>query len=214
MDLWTSLFQIIIMTALIGIAIMRAISLKQREWLLLSMYYIAYYLGDIYYVLILFFYDDIPQFGHISEFSWLSSYLVLVLLMNSIGRAGSRYKSKLLFLTPIFTGGSYLYFIQWGDYVYEFVCDSIMTILIVFAVRNLLYLRHNKIKSESRWVFRLALCMASLEYGEWYCSCIWYEDDTMANPYYILELLVPVFMALFLPAISRVKAENKNLKQL
>ena len=207
-DLLTTLFQTIVLTVLISIGILRTITLKQREWLLITIYYFSYFLGDLYYLLIVFFYDDIPRFGHIAEFSWLSSYLALVLLMNSVGGEGRYYKSRLLWLVPLFTGGSYIYFIQFGDYVYEFICDSTMTIVMIFAIRNLLYLRHKDIRSESRWVFRLSMCMVTLEYCEWYSSGIWYEDDTFSNPYYIFEFIIPVFMALFFPVISRVMKEK------
>ena len=207
-DLLTTLFQTIVLTVLISIGILRTITLKQREWLLITIYYFSYFLGDIYYLLIVFFYEDIPQFGHISEFSWLSSYLALVLLMNSVGGEGRYYKSRFLWLVTLFTGASYIYFIQFGDYVYEFICDSTMTIVLIFAIRNLLYLRRNGIRSESRWLFRLSMCMVTLEYCEWYSSGIWYEDDTFSNPYYIFEFIIPVFMALFIPVISRVLKEQ------
>jgi hypothetical protein len=189
---------------------MRTITLKQREWLLITIYYFSYFMGDLYYLLMVFFYEDIPQFGHISEFSWLSSYLALVLLMNSVGGEGRYYKSRLLWLVPLFTGASYIYFIQFGDYVYEFMCDSTMTIVMIFAIRNLLYLRHNGIKSQSKLVFRLSMCMVTLEYCEWYSSGIWYQDDSFSNPYYIFELIIPIFMALFIPVISIVLNEKKS----
>ena len=207
-DLLTNLFQLAVLPVLISIGVIRTITLKQREWLLITIYYFSYFLGDLYWQLMLFFYEDIPSYGHISEFSWLSSYLALVLLMNSVGGEGRYYKSKLLWLVPIFTGASYIYFIQFGDYVYEFLCDSTMTIVMIFAIRNLLYLRKNKIRTEARWIFRLSMCMVTFEYCEWYSSGIWYEDDTFSNPYYIFEFIIPVFMALFFPVISRVMKEK------
>ena len=202
-DLWVNVFQFVMLIVALSIGIMRTISNKTREWLLLSMFYFSYALGDLYWLLMIFFIGDLPRYGHIAEMSWYASYLFLIMLLNQVKFHNEKYKNMLLLLIPVFTIGSCVFFMQWGDYLSNVICTVLATVIIWNAVKSLLYLKENKIKTSRAWVFRLAICFFVLEYAEWYSSCIWEAED-FSNPYYYFEILLTIFMLLFLHAVRKM----------
>ena len=203
-----NLFQLVMLTIALTIGIMRTISTKKRKWLLVSMFFFSYALGDLYWVLMIFFYGHIPRVGHISEISWYTSYLFLLLLMDQV-KLEAGYKNKLLYLAPVFTGVSCIYFMQWGEYLDNIICAGCMTGVIWLALKGRMQLKETKKNLSSSWLFRAAMVFATLEYAEWYASCIWDAED-FSNPYYTIDILLTICMVLFLPAVRKIS--NSEIK--
>ena len=151
-----------------GIAFYRSLLSKERAWVLLGLFSGCYFLGVLYYVLFLGFYQEAPKYYSASDVSWYTSYLFLLLLLIYLGverhendyrneqravwgmmseKAKENAKLKLfrprpvLLCVPVFTGGMCIFFMQRGEFFVNTLIAILMTCLIALALDGLLSLR-------------------------------------------------------------------------
>ena len=70
-----NLVQTVALAGCIGIAGFRLAAHKSRLWMLLMLFYISMFLGDLYWALSLLLLHRPPLFDYVSEISWFSAYL-------------------------------------------------------------------------------------------------------------------------------------------
>ena len=205
-EIWVNLFQFVMLAMALGITITRAVSTKSRKWLIVSLFFFSYALGDLYWLMSLIFLGDIPQYGHISEFAWYASYLFLLVLFGQISgqENKNRHYDRVLFIIPVFTAASCIYFMQWGDYINCVICAVLTSIVLWKAGDGLLKAVRDKehCHPETR-IYGVAVAVIMLEYIEWYASCIWYDNATASNPYYWIDIILTIAVVSFLPAVGR-----------
>ncbi|MBP5184942.1 MAG: hypothetical protein J6113_07535 [Lachnospiraceae bacterium] len=195
------LFTTVICTTL---SIIRGARLKSRAYVLLALFSGIFFLGDTYWLLFYLFYSETPNPSFISDLSWHSSYLFLILLLiNAKGRPKGAKHSPLLFLAPVFTLAMGIYFMQYGEYLSNLVIALLMALLIWHSLDGLFLTRGEKRADTPRPLYIMTLVFCFIEYTLWVASCIW-DGETFANPYYWIDLLLSCTFLFFIPAVGKV----------
>ena len=176
---------------------------KERTLILLGLFYGIFFLGDLYWQLYIVFYDNATPEFYVSEFSWYSAYLFLLLLLIYVNvKYSEDYQFQLrpmFLLIPAFTIGICAFFMQWGSYASNVVAAILMTGLIWHAVYGLTYLREHPGKGRERKLLYVAtLLFCGIEYALWISSCFW-----SGSIYYWLDIMLSASMILFLPAVRK-----------
>ena len=178
---------------------------KDRTWALLGLSAGIFFLGDLYWQLFLVFYDKTPEF-YISEFSWYTSYLFLLLLLIYINvKNAEDWKFRLqpqYLCIPAFTLGMCIFYMHWGDYLSNIVVAILMTGLIWHACYGLQMARKQPGGKNRRMLFIVTLIFCASEYGMWTSSCFW-MGDTIANIYFWFDFLLSITFVLLLPALRK-----------
>lgn len=190
-------------------ALWNAVRSKERIWVLLGLFAGIFFLGDLYWQLYLVFYDETPMF-YISEFSWYTSYLFLLLLLvyiNVENSQGWKFRLRPGYLCiPVFTFGMCAFYMTRGDYLSNIVAALLMTGLIWHACYGLHMTQKQKRVGESpdhgRMLFIVTLVFCAEEYGIWTSSCFW-TGDTISNVYFWFDFLLSITIVLFPPALRK-----------
>lgn len=195
-------------------ALVCAVRSKARPWFLLGLFSGVFFLGDLYWMLYLVFYQDTPQHTYISDLSWDASYLFLILLLLYVREIEDsppawrpQWSSlRRLWPAPVFTVGMCAFFMTYGNYVSNIVAAVLMTGLLVVSLEGLRSLRGESPQKRSlRPVYVVALIFCAAEYGMWICSCFW-EGDSLANPYFWFDLLLSLTFLLLFAALRKAVA--------
>ena len=206
----------LIVTGLCAVsALTYAVRSKERAWVLLGLSAGLLFLGDLYWQLFLVFYDKTPSTFYISDFSWYTSYLFLLLLLIYINVENSQdWQFRLrpgYLLIPAFTFGMCAFFMTHGDYLSNIIAALLMTGLIWHSVYGLQMLQKQKPKNQNRggaqpgnrrMLYIVTLIFCGAEYGMWISSCFW-MGDTITNVYFWFDFLLSISFVLFLPALRK-----------
>ena len=177
---------------------------KERIMIMLGLFYGIFFLGDLYWLLYIIFYDDASPKFYVSYFSWYSSYLFLLLLLiyvNVKSEEGYRFRLRPGFLLiPVFTAAMCAFYMQGGDYISNIISCVLMTGLIWHAVYGLTYLHRYPERGENRRMLYIAtLVFCGIEYALWTSSCFY-----SGALYYWLDILLSLSFVPFLPAVRKV----------
>ena len=194
--------QVTVLLACLGIALIRAVSQRERGWTLLFFFYGSWALGDLYWLLCLIFFDKSPQFSVVSDLSWYASFIFLYLLICQIAPPEKDSKRLLPWLGPLFTTGMALYYMQWGNVISNLICAAMLGLLLYAAIARLL---DRKTYGRQRFLCVMIIIFCLLEHGLWISSCI-FEWDGLRNPYYWFDFLLTLSFPCFLPAMKKAVA--------
>ncbi len=203
--------QLVVTGGCAAIVLNHALKVRVREWFLLVLFYFTFFLGDLYWLLFIVFYDGASPVFYISEFGWNTSYLFLLLLLIYINTESNkkwRYRFDPFFmLIPAFTIGMCIFYMQWGDYLSNMVTAVLMMGLIWHAFYGLKVLRKRpEQEKERRMIFLVTLLFCATEYALWTSSCFW-MGETVLNIYYWFDILLSFSFVLFLPALRKAVGE-------
>ncbi|MBR4777548.1 MAG: hypothetical protein IK007_08060 [Lachnospiraceae bacterium] len=194
----------------------RAVKTKKREWMLLFLFHVLYFISSIYYEMYILFFESDPVISHIMDIGWYASYLFLTLLLQNNRDPemdGKKYKS--LILIPIFVfsmAAGFMWYSQ-GDVFNNILCAVLMWILLRYTVKGALFNKEKYGKNyPAKWLYRSSFIFCYLEYQTWVFSCIFFEDS-WTNPYYISDMLMALSFLLFIPSVSVLlkNIDNKNV---
>ena len=190
-----------------GIAFHRAYITQQRVWIKLGLSSFVFFLGDLYSVLYLWFYDRTPHYSNIPYVGWYASYLFLFLLLSDMQNENKRvYRHRALWLIPVFTLGMcifYMWVSEWSSTVDNLTHCIVMTLLLWRAVVGFLEIRRNPVSAAGQrrlYITVLILCVA--EYATSTVSCFW-MGDTLSNPYFWFDLLLSATYLLMPAALKK-----------
>lgn len=221
-----NLIQLIVFGICFGISLRLTYTKRSRAMGILSLFYISFFLGDLYWLLYIVFYDSTPQVFYVSEFNWYASYLFLILLMQqTLEPEARRQRSRVLLLPLVFAAGMCVFFMQWGDYISNIISAVLMGLMMFRAMQGSLYCREKdpaadhltgrekdpaamqsgysakSIAAQMR-LCRLILVFCVIEYVMWTVSCFW-RGDGLTNPYYWLDGMLTVCSAALLPVLDK-----------
>ncbi len=200
-------FQLIVGGICVLLAAGKVAASRKREWTLLLLYYCSYFLGNLYWLLYLLFYQRTPQYFYVADLSWWAGYLFLILLLREAETGIGRKKQLLPWLGPAFTAGMCIFFVQRGEYVSNMIYAVLMGILLWHAIRGMLPISGSEKKqSKNTMLCAVTLFFFAMEYAEWTASCFW-MGDTLKNPYFWFDTLLTVSFPLFLPAVRKAAEE-------
>jgi len=130
----------LIALAVCGIlTVFRSVSTRNRIWVLLYLFYIVVTLGNLYWLLYLFLYQETPFYSYIPDFCWAAAYLSLLLLLQHIKeKEWNRKDHKVLYLIPVFTFGMALFYMQWSKYLTNIIDAALMSLLLYYSIGGLL----------------------------------------------------------------------------
>ena len=214
--------QLIVLGFCAVIAFTRAMSTRERAWLLLGFFYAVFFLGDLYWLFYLIFYGGTPSYSFIPYLSWDASYLFLGLLLQYQQVLVSWKKNIwILLCTLVFTVGMCLYYMSFGSYLSNLITTILMSILIWCSLSGLMAGRKSPgtaakaslpgsrmtrpdvsgavNRNRDLCVGILFFCM--IEYAMWTVTCI--LDMPYFYIYYVLDVLLMVAAALLIPAVRK-----------
>lgn len=206
-----------------GVALYRALRSRERAWAMLGLFSGIFFLGDLYWLLFLIFYENTPRYYSVSDLSWYTSFLFLLLLLIYVRveicghrmpavetEGGLRQRLNLfpavLWCVPAFTALMCAFYMRWGDYLSNVLAAILMTGIIWHALSALLASRSQPGQAGLRMFCLVTLLFCAAEYALWTASCFWGNEDTLTNIYYWFDLLLSITFVMFLPALGRVVA--------
>lgn len=186
------------------IALVHAGRYKSRAWTLLALFYGGWVMDDTFWLLCRAFTGSSPEIGVLADLNWYASMIFLYLLIARIAPPESGGEKRVLpWLGVAFTLGMAVFFIvQWGNVVNNLIYAGLTGLLLFSTVRRLMDGKNRK----HRFFLIMILVFVLLVYAMWTVSCYFYED-TYANPYYWVDLLITVSLVLLIPAVKKAVAE-------
>ena len=196
--------QLAVTGILAAVSTRRAVISGKRVYSLLSLFYLAYFLGSLYWQLYLVFYHMTPLYSLIPYISWYTSYLFLLLILVVTGsKKGEGRNFRVLWAVPAFTGGMCVFYMQWGAYLSNIISFVLMTVLIWKSLKNLLLIKDGIFEyAGNRCFFVVTLVFCFLEYTLWTSSCFW-QGNSIRNPYFWFDTMLTFSFLLFLPAAGK-----------
>lgn len=209
-----------------SVAFYNASKTRAREWLLLGLFSGLFFLGTLYYQLFYLFYNDDPHVVNISDLSWYTSYLFLLLLVIYINvqnreqdieenrketpaafsngvKEWAKNTNPIIWIVPVFTISMFILFIMRGDYFLNLVVLIFMTGIMWHAVYGLISLRGDPERTKQKMLFIVTLVFCLTEYALWISSLFW-SGYKITNIYFWFDFLLSFTFLLFIPAVKKV----------
>ena len=198
-----NIIQLVLVGIYTGLTLRRTIQSGKREWVFLLLFYCTFFLGVFYWLLYVVFYGASPQFSYTSDLSWDAGYLFLIMLLSERDGWFKGYRCRIAWIGPVFAGIMCLFYMQWGDYIGNILTLVLMGLLLWHSLRGLAFFWGKKGKKTcDRCVYIVTIVYCLIEYTLWTLSCFW-MGDTMANPYFWVDLLLSVWLFFFYPALNK-----------
>ncbi|MBE5870690.1 MAG: hypothetical protein E7294_05475 [Lachnospiraceae bacterium] len=175
-----------------------------REWFLVGLFAFEYFIGDLYGVLHLLFYEKTGHYVSISDMSWYTAYLFMILLLICVSEGRPwKMESRLQLLIPAFTVAmAVIFYLRNGDLVGNIVSAAIMTIAIWRAVDGVIEEKKKEIPGKKP-VYGMCLILLALEYALWISSSFLWAGDTLKNPYFWIDTLFSLSLVGLLWAVGK-----------
>lgn len=187
-------------------ALHTAVKRENREWTLLGLFYVLFFMGDLYWSLMLGFYGQTPSYFYVSEIGWYSSYLFLDLLLKQLASDEEiEYRPKPLWAAPVFTATMAVFYMQYGDYIINTVVAVLMGFLLWRSIRGLSYIGNGHGTAADAAKRRIYLCVLAfcvIEYCEWTASCFMSREDARML-YYVFDTAITLVLILHIPALRK-----------
>ena len=206
-------------------------STGRREWILLGFFMGEYFLGNLFSALYVVFLEKTPVYSNISDLTWYTSYLFIILLLIYISeRKVISMISRLQLLIPVFTVSTGVFFVIRGEKIISNIIFAvIMTVALWLATGGLLLVRQEgraakKERVDSLWedekkedadvsakrpIYLMCLIVLLLEYGFWVICSFW-MGDTLANPYFWDDILFCISLVCMIPAMAKAVGRDKR----
>ena len=181
-----------------GISFYKAVVTRMRSWVLVTIFYSAFFMGSLYWQLYFALKGNVPEF-YVSELSWYVSYLFLYLFLKYQKNSKTdRRPCRIKWLIPLFAGGLSIYYMTFGQIFSNLISALLMSLVAMEAVTGLYLLKDPgaeglNISVRMKPVYVLALVFFFLEYALWTSSCIW-QENSFLNPYYYIDMAISVTM--------------------
>ena len=189
--------QLVILGMSSGFSLYKAVRERRRSWVLITLFYAAFFFGSLYWELFYIFKGSTPAKFYVAEFSWYVSYMFLFLFLRyqkDVKISGRVCRIK--WLIPLFAGGLSIYYMSFGQIFSNITSAVLMSFIGTEAVKGLWTGMYRMKK-----VYIVTLIFFFLEYALWTSSCL-FEDVSILNPYYYIDVMISVSL-LFLMIFVR-----------
>lgn len=199
-------FQLLSLGILSFLTVYKAVTTRQRIWILLYMFYIVTTLGNLYWFLYIMLYEQTPFYSFISDFCWVASFMSLLLLMLYIREGGWKWRQFVaLWPVAVFTFAMSVFYMRFGKYLTNIAYAFFMALLIMTSIIGF----RNTVKgSGKRKLYLASLLFCFVEYSLWTVSCFDWIIPAYLHPYYFLDLLLTLANILFYPAAGKAVADE------
>lgn len=180
---------------------MRCEHKASQAYFLLCCFYGCFGLGVLYWLLYMVLTSESPAVFYVSDIGWISGYLFLLLLQGNLAEDGERaLRSRVPWLAVAVMVPLTAYYAYIGDVLYNLIIGTLMTVMLMHAIRGLIWQREQSQPSRSKRLFHVAVIgFVVLENCLWLSGYPW-AGDTLANPYFWFDFAVTVAVFALLPA--------------
>ena len=198
----TNALQVAVLLFCIIVSVIRAAARKSRTWIVLAFFFGCWWMGDVYWLSCLFFFDSVPKISVVSDLNWYASYIFLYLLLRQVAPPDGNRRSLPL-IGPAFTMAMAVFYMQWGEYINNLIYASLLGLVMYAVIRRLMEQRRYE-KPKALCILILVFCL--IEYGLWTTSC-YFQAESLSNPYYWFDLLLTASFPFFLIATKKAVSE-------
>ncbi len=199
-----------------GISLYRAVMTRRRSWVLITLFYSAYFMGNLYWQLYYIFREGNPHIFYVSELSWYVSdvFLFLFLYYQREPKASAR-TCRIKWLIPLFAAGLSIYYMTFGQIISNIISAFLMSLIAMEAVEGLCEIkaRTGACNPAMKPVYVLVLVFFFAEYALWTSSCIWFDDFSAMNPYYYIDMIISATLLILLLFINRVPDIEEDIEE-
>ena len=177
---------------------------RRQPYFLLCCFYGCFGLGLLYWLLYTLLITDASPMFYVSDMGWISCYLFLLLLQNSLADKEERtLKSHLPWLALGVEIPLTVYYISIGDVLYNLIVGALMSAMLWLAIRGLVWQRKQPAPERGRSFFHLAMVIyIVLQNCLWLSSYPW-VGDTLTNPYFWFDFAVTASILALFPAVRK-----------
>ena len=196
---------------------------QDKQWTHLFFFYGGFLAGDIYWLIYLFNNEESDQLSFMSNLSWYIGFIFLCLLVYKEVKE-TEWREKLAdslfiplpYIGPIFTTIMAVVFMQYGQYMSNYIYAVILGILMFFAITGLMVSNESdnprghrsviptKKASNGRlfYLCKIALFLCIFDYGSWISSC--FETTSFIYlGYYLFDILMTLTFPFFIVALKK-----------
>jgi len=197
--------QLVILGICTGVTMYKAITGQTRSWILITLFYGAFFFGSLYWELFYMFKGDTPAKFYVAEFSWYVSYMFLFLFLRRKNSEMTIGVCRLKWLIPIFAGTLSIYYMTFGQIISNIISALLMSLIGMEAVKGLYFG-----SKQMRPVHIITLIFFFLEHCLWTSSCL-FEDVSIFNPYYHIDIMISLSLLIMLFAVGKaLRDEVRN----
>ena len=194
-------FQLLSLGILAVMTVYRAVTTRNRIWILLYMFYIVIALGNLYWFLYMMLYEETPFYSFIPDFCWIAAIMALLLLLLYIREGEWKYRQfTVLWPAAVFTFVMSAFYMRYGKYLTNLTYAVLMAMLIMVTIVGF---KNTEKGSGKRRLYLSSLLFCLVEYSLWTASCFDWSGPVFLDPYYFLDVLLTVSYILFYPAARK-----------
>ena len=177
---------------------------RRQPYFLLCCFYGCFGLGLLYWLLYTLLVTDTPPLFYVSDIGWISCFLFLLLLQNSLADKEERtLRSRAPWLAVVIEIPLTAYFISIGDALYNLIVGTLMAAMLWFAIRGLAWQsKQPKPDCGKRFFHFVMIGYIVLENCLWLSSYPW-VSDTLTNPYFWFDFAVTASLFALFPAVRK-----------
>ena len=186
-------------------SIYRTALTRSRIWLLCSLFFASYFLGDLWWLLDELFYPEVSGYSLVPYINWKASILFLILMLQQDrnDRLFRKPESRAMWLIPVFCGIMCIFYMQFGAYIDNITTAILMSILIWEAVQRPLGAKNGTTEyAADHDMCRMILWFCVIEYIMWTITCLDYGHP-LRSLYYICEAVITLLFILMIPAVGK-----------
>ena len=195
-----------------GISLYKAFTTRSKAWVLVSLFYSAFFMGSLYWQLYYVFAGVTPHIFYVSELNWYISYMFLFLFLR-YQRCPDKHLSTcwIKWLMPVIAGSLCIYYMTFGQIISNLIAGVLMSLIAMEAVQGLheIRARSGVCHPAMKPVYILTLIFFFVEYALWTSSCIWFDDYSALNPYYYIDMLLSITLLILMPALGKALDAGK-----
>lgn len=195
-----------LLAALSGCVLSGVFYLKSRKqpYFLLCCFYGCFGFSMLYWLLYTILITDAPPMFYVSDIGWVSCFLFLLLLQNSLAdKEEHTLQSRAPWLALVIETPLTAYFISIGDTLYNLIVGVLMAAMLWLAIRGLIWQSRQPNPDRGKRFFHFAMIgYIVLENCLWLSSYPW-AGDTLANPYFWFDFAVTASILVLFPAVRK-----------
>lgn len=176
----------------------------RQAYFLLFCFYGCFALGALYWTLYLLLFSTTPRVFYVSEFSWVSSVIFLLILQATLSDREERsFRSRTAWLAPLVGLPLLAFYCTYGDILSNLIWCGMMIILSFCSLRGLAYASGRTGAARNMRGFHIGiLCFVFSEYLLWTVGCFW-SNDSLASPAFWCDILLTLAILGLLPATRK-----------
>ena len=185
----------------------RALKLKSKNWIPVTLFYVSFGIGLLYWVLYIVLFGSTPRVFCVSELSWTASYVFLAIrLTYNMTEEEKKYKHRAAWLLPLFSLAMCIFFCFRRSYLENIMMGSVLSVCGYFSAKTLFSAKARK-SSRKEYIAIAVLLFYFAEYALW-ISSYFLSDNTILDPYLLTDTFILNSAIIFIAAAQRLEDKS------